>query len=86
MLAHKETGRFLTDFYQPLYLDGEIWGKDNIFTLHPFEEGKYSSLDDATNGTPVDNRKMNTLLTQNGMIETYSATKHTGAFYTRTGP
>lgn len=84
--CHKESGRFLSEWYQPLYLYGEVWGKDNIFTFHPFDESRYRFLDDATNGTPVDNRRMNNLLVQNGMIETYSAAKHTGPFYTRTAP
>jgi len=84
--CHKEAARFLTDWFQPLYLYGEVWGKDNIFTFHPFDESRYPFLDDATNGTPVDNRRMNSLLVQNGMIESYSAAKHTGPFYARTGP
>lgn len=86
MRCHKDAGRNLTDFYFELSLYGEIWGKDAIFTFHPFDERKYSSLDDATNGTPVDNRAINPLLAQNGMVEMYNASKHTGPFYDRTTP
>jgi hypothetical protein len=84
--CHKDGGRVLTDFYPPLSLYGEIWGKDNIFTFHPFDESQYSSLDDATNGTPADNRRINSLLTQNGMVEMFNAAKHRGPFYDRSGP
>ncbi len=86
MRCHKEGGRSLVEFYQPLSLYGEIWGKDNIFTFHPFDESRYPSLDDATNGTPQDNRSINPLLTRNGMVEMFNAAKHTGPFYDRQGP
>lgn len=70
----------LKDWYPGLSLYGEVWGKDNIFTFHPFDESYYDKLD----LNLVDNRHLNGKLVTAGLVETFDRNKHTGPFYDRT--
>jgi hypothetical protein len=81
--CHKNGGEPLEKYYFPLSLYGEIWGKDGIFTFHPFDESFYGQLDLDQGGGPVDNRHMNPALQQMGFIEVFDAARHTGPFYDR---
>jgi hypothetical protein len=83
MRCHKETGRELEQFYPGLTLYGEIWGKDAIFTFHPFDESFYPALDLDQGGGIQDNRHMNPQLQAMGMIAPFDPAKHTGPFYDR---
>jgi hypothetical protein len=82
MRCHQNGGQELETYYPGLTLYGEIWGKDAIFTFHPFDESFYSSLDDVTNGVQ-DNRHMNPQLSAMGFVEQFDPAKHTGPFYDR---
>jgi len=66
MRCHKETGRMVSDFYFDLYLYGEVWGKDGIFTFHPYDESLYPQL--RVDG--IDNRALNSKLAQAGIFRT----------------
>ena len=81
MRCHKETAKLVDAWYPDLYLYGEIWGKDNIFTFHPFDESYYSQLDlDNT-----DNRHMNQNLQSQGLIKMVDQLPTDGAFTRTTG-
>ncbi len=60
MRCHKETNRLVSEFYDALYLYGEMWGMDGIFSFHPYDESKYPQL----RLEMVDNRKLNPKLQQ----------------------
>jgi hypothetical protein len=81
--CHQETGRELEQFYPGLTLYGEVWGKDNVFTFHPFDESYYPQLDLDSGSGVQDNRHMNPKLTAMGLIAPYDPAVHTGPFYTR---
>jgi len=55
MRCHKETNRLVSDFEYALYLYGEIWGMDGIFSFHPYDESRYPEL----RLEMVDNRYLN---------------------------
>ena len=76
MRCHKEAGRLVSDFYDELYLYGELWGKDAIFSFHPFDETRYSEL-----RAGDENRSINPRLKSMGVFETYDAAKHTPPHY-----
>lgn len=44
MRCHKETNRLVSEFYDALYLYGELWGMDGIFSFHPYDESRYPEL------------------------------------------
>jgi hypothetical protein len=66
MRCHKETGRLVSEFYFDLYLYGELWGKDGIFSFHPYDERRYPEL----RYEGVDNRSLNPVLRRIGVFRT----------------
>lgn len=76
MRCHKESGRLVSDFYDGLYLYGEIWGKDGIFSFHPFDESQYPNL-----RAGGDNRRVNPKLKQMGVFVDYKAGTHVPPAY-----
>ncbi len=63
MRCHQSAAEKLEDFYDDIQLYGEIWGKDGIFTFHPFDESYYPELD----LNEQDNRHMNQNLVNMGV-------------------
>lgn len=55
MRCHKETNRLVSEFESALYLYGELWGMDGIFSFHPYDESRYPEL----RLEMVDNRYVN---------------------------
>lgn len=76
MRCHQEAGRPLTAFspaFSPIVLYGEMWGRDGIFSFHPFDESEYSVFwREGTN----DNRRLNTKLKSQGILAEFNATVH----------
>lgn len=72
MRCHKEAGRLVSEFYDALYLYGEIWGKDGIFSFHPYDESYYPELRLQGSGVDgfQDNRHLNPKLKQMGIFAT----------------
>lgn len=58
MRCHKEASRLVSDFYFDLYLYGQVWGMDGIFSFHPYDEKHYPEL----RYEMVDNRHLNPTL------------------------
>lgn len=81
MRCHKETGRLVSEFYDALYLYGEMWGKDGIFSFHPYDESRYPEL-----RSNNENRSINPTLRRLGVFEDFDPRKHTGPHYPRLGP
>ena len=75
MRCHRETGRLVSEFYSDLYLYGELWGKDGIFSFHPYDESLYSKLRHSGSGPGGfrDNRAINPLLEQMGIFRMRSS-------------
>ncbi len=64
--CHQDGGRLMSDFYFDLYLYGEMWGKDGIFTFHPYDESLYPEL----RLDNIDNRGLNPKLQAAGIFQT----------------
>jgi hypothetical protein len=76
--CHKDSGKKVSEYYSGLYLYGEVWGKDGIFSFHPFDESEFSKIRQSGNGPDnyYDNRKINPKLAEMGVFERYDAAKH----------
>lgn len=72
MRCHKETSRLVSDFYDALYLYGEIWGMDGIFSFHPYDETLYPQLRQEGGDVDgyADNRRLNAALRDMGIFTT----------------
>lgn len=81
--CHESAGRRVSEFYDALLLYGEVWGKDGVFSFHPFDESEFPKLRQNGNGPDgyYDNRKFNQKLLQMGVFEAYDAQKHENAKY-----
>jgi hypothetical protein len=81
--CHQDAGKKVSDYYDGLYLYGEVWGKDGIFSFHPFDESEFKKLRQNGNGVDgyYDNRKLNPVLKDMGIFENYDAAKHNTARY-----
>jgi hypothetical protein len=81
--CHQETGKELEKWYPGLTLYGQVWGTDQVFTFHPFDESYYPQLDLDQGGGVQDNRHMNPALVAAGMIAAHDPNVHRGVFYDR---
>lgn len=66
MRCHKETARLIDNWTNQLVLYGEVWGKDGIFSLHPFDESNFHNL--TVEGID-DNRRINRKLEAAGVFK-----------------
>jgi hypothetical protein len=81
MRCHQETGRHLVAFkpeYRDIVLYGEMWGRDGIFSFHPFDESRYDIF---WNTSYQDNRRLNPTLSAQGVIANYNANQHRAPDY-----
>ncbi len=81
MRCHQEAGKGLTQFsssFGDIVLYGEMWGRDGIFSFHPFDESKYQNFWFA--GT-TDNRQQNPKLKSQGIVASYSPDAHKAPLY-----
>lgn len=87
MRCHREAGRLVSEFNSDLYLYGELWGMDGIFSFHPYDESEFSRLRHSGNGIDgyYDNRKINPVLSragifrmQNFFVESFAAAPMAG--------
>ncbi len=85
--CHKDSGKKVSDYYDGLYLYGEVWGKDGIFSFHPFDESEFKKIRQTGNGPDnyYDNRKINSKLSEMGIFERYDAAKHGTDLYPARG-
>lgn len=85
--CHNDAGKRVSEYYDGLYLYGEVWGKDGIFSFHPFDEKEFSKIRQSGNGVDnyYDNRKLNPILKDMGIFENYDAGKHSSEYYPARG-
>jgi hypothetical protein len=75
--CHALTGQELGNYYPGLTLYGDVWGTDNVFTFHVFDESYYPDLDLDNGGGAQDNRHMNPALLSMGMIKQFDSSTDT---------
>jgi hypothetical protein len=66
MRCHSHTEQNVSEYIFDLYLYGQIWGMDGIFSFHPYQESLYPKL--RLDG--FDNRALNPKLKQAGVFRT----------------
>jgi hypothetical protein len=72
--CHKEAGRAIEDFEPQAVLYGDIWGEDQIFSFHPYDQSRYANFN-------TENRAVRPAFASAGVVERYDATKHSAAVY-----
>jgi hypothetical protein len=79
--CHEQTAKELANWYDGLTLYGDVWGTDEVFTFHVFDESYYPDLDLDTGNGVQDNRHMNPALVSMGMIKQFDPSTDTGPPY-----
>jgi hypothetical protein len=72
--CHQEAGRAISDFAPGAILYGDVWGEDQIFSFHPYDESKFSNFNS-------ENRTVRPELANGGLVVQYDAEKHPGNLY-----
>ncbi len=72
--CHKEAGRAIDDFEPQAVLYGDIWGEDQIFSFHPWDQSRYPQFNN-------ENRSLRPIFAQSGVVERFDATKHSADSY-----
>lgn len=72
--CHKEAGRAIEDFAPGAVLYGDIWGEDQIFSFHPYDESKFSNFNS-------ENRVIRPELASGGIVVKFDAGKHPESIY-----
>jgi len=74
--CHQHANQALRDYESEAILYGNIWGMDQIFSFHMFDESVYSDVGD-------EDRKPNPKLVSAGMLKPFSREKHLETRYTQ---
>ncbi len=72
--CHQEAGRPISDFASSAVLYGDVWGEDQIFSFHPYDEAKFSNFN-------TENRSVRPELSQGGLVVRFEADKHPTSVY-----
>lgn len=79
--CHDNAGRQIRDFKFELVLYGEIWGEDQIFSWHPFENEAFVKPNGNVNHLNSDNRKIRTDFLSSGLFVPYKPGMHPNHLY-----
>jgi hypothetical protein len=81
-VCHRDAGRPLRDWYTYVTAYGEMWGGDDTFTWHPFENGRFVDSRGSVVQFNTDNRAIRTDFIAAGLVERYDGSRHRAPVYT----
>ncbi|MCB0403288.1 MAG: hypothetical protein KDD51_00785 [Bdellovibrionales bacterium] len=79
--CHKDAGRPFRDYYPNIIAYGELWGQDDAFSWHPFDNKNFVNSSGEVQNFNHDNRKFRQDLIDAGLLEKYSPNQHTAVTY-----
>ncbi len=79
--CHKDAGRQIGEFHFNLILYGELWGEDEIFSWHPFENSAFVQADGGVANFNNDNRRLRQDFVSAGLVKAYDPANHGGSVY-----
>ncbi|MCB0417763.1 MAG: hypothetical protein KDD39_08945 [Bdellovibrionales bacterium] len=74
--CHKDAGRPFRDYYPNIIAYGELWGNDDAFSWHPFENKNFVNSSGQVQNFNHDNRKFRQDFIDAGLLEKYSTSQH----------
>jgi len=72
--CHRDAQRAISDFADDAVLYGDIWGADQIFSFHIFDQSRY-------NGAGDENRAVNPAFAASGIVEQFDQARHPANLY-----
>ena len=79
--CHQDAGRPFKDYYFNVLAYGELWGEDENFTWHPFENAAFVNGNGEVVSFSDDNRRMRQDFISGGVLEQYDPGKHPASIY-----
>lgn len=79
--CHKDAGRQIGEFHFNLILYGELWGEDEIFSWHPFDNNAFVDASGNVKNFNDDNRRLRSDFVAADLVKPYQPAVHTGSFY-----
>jgi hypothetical protein len=79
--CHDQAGREIRDFHSDLMLYGELWGEDQIFSWHPFDNDEFVNPDGAVRNFNYDNRQLRSEFVEAGLIIPFNPNQHQAPLY-----
>ncbi|MEZ4752225.1 MAG: hypothetical protein R3B54_16800 [Bdellovibrionota bacterium] len=79
--CHKDAGRPFRDYYPNIIAYGELWGEDDAFSWHPFENKNFVNSAGQVQNFNHDNRKFRQDFLDAGLLEKYSTSQHPAVTY-----
>lgn len=79
--CHRDAGHPFKDFHDFVYLYGELWGADQVFTWHPFEADNFVNADGTVKNFNYDNRVIRDDFASTGLVEEFDPAVHSEADY-----
>lgn len=77
--CHTAAGRAIHEFEPAAILYGDIWGMDQIFSFHPWDETRYVTFNN-------ENREVRPELDSGGIVVPYDAARHPASVYNELPP
>ncbi len=81
--CHVDAGHPFKDYHDFVYLYGEVWGADEVFSWHPFAHGEFVNADGTVKNFNHNNRKIRTDFASAGVVAPYDKALHTESDYQR---
>jgi len=79
--CHKDAGRQIGDFQPNLILYGELWGEDQIFSWHPFENSMFVDANGRVKNFNNDNRRLRQDFKDGNLVVPYDSKVHVAPNY-----
>lgn len=79
--CHVDAGRPFMDYYFNIMAYGELWGEDQVFTWHPFDNGSFVDGSGNVVSFNDDNRSFRQDFVNAGLLESYSSSQHGDSHY-----
>ncbi len=81
--CHRDAGRPFKDWYDNVLAYGELWGNDEVFSWHPFENATFVNGNGDVVDFNYDNRTFRADFTPAGVLAPYQPSVHGGVDYQR---
>jgi hypothetical protein len=79
--CHDQAGRQIGNFHDEMVLYGELWGEDETFSWHPFENSKFVDQQGNVKNFNDDNRSLRSDFAAAGLVVPYDRNRHPASIY-----
>ena len=79
--CHQDAGRPFKDWYDNILAYGELWGEDEAFSWHPFENSSFVDSSGSVVDFNYDNRTFRQDFIDAGVFVPYNTSAHPASIY-----